>query len=233
MKRLLQRIEWIPLYHPLCKAVSAISVLLVVLVHNGDYLTLKNSLEFNGIKNRDYYSYLQYPDKLLSLVSLMIVGDATNDDEKAEKILVWVYASFKYEADLDLYGELDKWVKPLDSLKIMKGDCEDGAFLIHSLLIHAGVNPSNIVTSGGLVKSYKVKNGKIIFNGFAGHAWTSYKRQSDGEWIALDWCNYDETKVLKEIKPLKKDTNYVYTFMEFNYGGELKVQILNSKFYES
>jgi hypothetical protein len=226
-------IEIIPVYHPICKAVSAISVLFVFMVYSGDFLTLKHTLEFNGLKERNYYSYLQYPDKLLSMVSLMIVGDAQSDDEKAEKILVWVHTSFKYESDFDLYGELDKWVKPIDSLKIMKGDCEDGAFLIHSLLLHAGVNPTNIVTSGGLVRSYKAKNGKMIPNGLTGHAWTSYKRQSDGEWIALDWCNYDETKVLKEIKPLKKDTNYVSTFMEFNYGGELKVQILNSKFYES
>jgi len=190
-------------------------------------------MEFNCLKTRDYYSYLQYPNPLLSILSLMIVGDAQSDDEKVEKILYWVYTSFKYETDFDLYGELDKWVKPIDSLKIMKGDCEDGAFLIHSLLLHAGVNPDNIVTSGGIVKSYKVKSGKMVPNGLTGHAWTSYKRQSDGEWVALDWCNYDETKVLKEIKPLKKDTNYVSTFMEFNYGGELKVQILNSKFYES
>lgn len=231
--KILRRIEFIPTYHGLCKGISQISLLLLFIVYNGDYLTLRLSTEFNGFKQRDYQSYLQYPNQTLFLLSNIIVGDSITDDEKVEKILVWVTNSFKYESDLNLYGELDKWVKPIDSLRIMKGDCEDGAFLIHSLLLHVKIDPKKISTSGGIVKTYKAKNAKMVFSGFGGHAWTSYKRQSDGEWIALDWCNMDETKILKDIKPIRKDNNYVSSIIEFNYLNELVTKTLNIKDIES
>jgi len=55
---------------------------------------------------------------------------------------------------------------------IGKGDCEDGAFLVHSLLLHAGVPYDRIGTYGGLVES-----GEGAATG--GHAWTAYRRESD------------------------------------------------------
>jgi hypothetical protein len=214
--------EIFPPFHLKCNAISKISCLFIFLLLSGQVMDLRFSVEYNWFKQVDYQSYLQYPDNTMYEISDIIVGDAKADDEKAEKIFIWVFTNFKYEVDLSSYNEFEHWAKPIDSLKIMKGDCEDGAFLIHSLLLHANIKPENIRSHGGLVKTYKLKNGKKVFDKFAGHSWTTYKRKSDGKWIALDWCNDVGKKSIKELTSVNDDHDYVHSYITFNLFGDVQ-----------
>lgn len=211
-----------PPFQAKCSAMNLISCLLIFLLFSGQVTDLRFSAQYNWFKKVNYQEYLQYPDNTISLLSGIIVRDAITDDEKAEKIFTWVYINFNYLADISNYNEFEYWAKPVESLKIMKGDCEDGAFLIHSLLLNANVNPEHIRSHGGVVRIYKLKNGKKVFDKFTGHAWTTYKRQSDGKWIALDWCNDLGKKRIKELIPVNDDYDYAYSYMVFNLYGDVQ-----------
>ena len=211
-----------PRFQVKCKALTSVSCLLTFLLFSGQVTDLRFSSQYNWFNKVNYQDYLQYPDGTISTLSAIIIGDALTDDEKAEKIFVWVYTNFNYVADISNYDEFEYWAKPLDSLKIMKGDCEDGAFLIHSLLLNANVNPENIRSHGGIVRTYKLKDGKKVFDKFAGHAWTTYKRQSDKKWVALDWCNEVGKKSIKELIPVNEDYDYANSYIVFNLFGDVR-----------
>ena len=56
------------------------------------------------------------------------------------------------------------------------GDCEDGAILLHGLLLAAGLPADRLVTAFGRVGTDR-----------QGHVWLTYRRVSDGYWVVLDW----------------------------------------------
>jgi hypothetical protein len=215
-----------------CRSIPVVVFLFVFLMVSGQLSDLRFSVQYNWFKQDNFQSYLQYPDSHLSLISNIIIGDSKTDDEKAEKILKWVVANFKYESDYSVYGEFEHWAKPTDALKLMRGDCEDGAFIIHSLLLHANVNPENIRTEGGVIRINKLKNGKVVFDTLTGHSWTTYRR-SDGKWVALDWCNETESRNINEIKAIKDDPTYVKSFIAFNIFGDVLSTYINNPIDES
>ena len=98
-------------------------------------------------------------------------------------------------------------IKDLD-LTILReqGDCEDGAFLIHSLALHAGVPIDRLRTYGGFVE---LEEGIPLLGG---HGWTAYKREFDDEWVEVDWCYYPTDTSLSERTAMKNDTKYVDDF---------------------
>lgn len=75
-------------------------------------------------------------------------------------------------------GFIDNWQHPMITHKTRRGDCEDGAILIASILKASGVPQTRYKIVAGLVNS----NGRI-----GGHAYVIYRRDS-GDWITLDWC---------------------------------------------
>ncbi len=66
-------------------------------------------------------------------------------------------------------------------LLTMKGDCEDGAFLIMSLGLNAGVDPAKLRMYGGFVDA-----GQGAASG--SHGWVAYRRESGNEWVAVPIC---------------------------------------------
>jgi predicted transglutaminase-like cysteine proteinase len=48
------------------------------------------------------------------------------------------------------------WALPTMTVESGQGDCEDGAFLIQSLALHAGVDPDRLRTYGGIVVTIDV-----------------------------------------------------------------------------
>ncbi len=70
------------------------------------------------------------------------------------KIEQWVINNIEYKLDRENYGMLEYWALPSLTLARGTGDCEDGAFLIMSLGLNAGVDPNRLRFYAGKVKAY-------------------------------------------------------------------------------
>ena len=190
-------------------------MLFILSSHQG--VELKYASNFCWFDNINYQHYLSYPTDNLSVLSNIIIGESKSEDEKVTKIYNWVTRNFRYVDDFELYGKFDYWVPASESFRILQGDCEDGAFLIHSLLLHVGVKPENIRTYGGITRNYKSVKGKLVFSHYSGHMWTAYKRESDGEWIDLDWTTAKTIESISKATPLRYDFIYAKAYVYFNF----------------
>lgn len=150
----------------------------------------------------DYGYYLQFPNDQVKSLAMSIVSRSDSDDEKAWKLLRWVEDNVQYKDDISNYGRDEYWALPTLTIKKRTGDCEDGAFLLGSLMLNAGVDPDRVRVYGGFVSA-----GTNASTG--GHAWVAYKRQVDNQWVALDWCYYPTEEQINDRRTLKTDTKYV------------------------
>lgn len=158
----------------------------------------------------DYlYYFLQYPDNYLMDLALKIVERTDSYDVRAWKIVTWVHDNLPYVTDEENYGVSELWAPPVLALRKGSGDCEDGAFLVHSLLLHAGIPFERIRTYGGTVK---VGQGAET----GGHGWTAYKRQADDQWVVLDTSYYINDLPVNKRTPMKDDRNYIDDYFYFN-----------------
>lgn len=153
--------------------------------------------------------YLQYPNERLERLADKITDGLYDNDDKATAIIRWVLQNFPYETDKVNYGYDEFWVPPTFSLAKGSGDCEDGAFLVHSLLLHAGIDYERIRTYGGFVDA-----GEGALSG--GHAWTAYRRESDDEWVVLDTSYYPNMKHVVDRPLMRKQSMYVDNYFYFN-----------------
>lgn len=154
----------------------------------------------------DYERYLQVPNARIKALARSIVEPRDSDDEKMFKVEQWVKENITYVSDIQNYGQMEYWSYPTVTLNRGKGDCEDGAFLIHSLALHAGVAMDKLRTYGGFVQE---SEGSPLLGG---HAWTAYRRDSDNSWVELDWCYYPTDKPLADRVAMKDDMKYVDDF---------------------
>ena len=152
--------------------------------------------------------WLQYPNDIIKTMAMKIVRPTDSDDVKMEKIQRWVVYNIKYMTDQQQYGYDELWVPPVMLLASRKGDCEDGAFLIMSLGLNAGVDPKRLRMYGGFVDA-----GPGAASG--GHGWVAYRRESDDEWVAVDFSYYPDLRPMDRRTPLRDDQKYVddYFFM--------------------
>lgn len=153
--------------------------------------------------------YLQYPNSKLQRLADDITYGLYDNDNKATAIIRWVLHNFPYETDEDNYGYDELWVPPTFSLAQGSGDCEDGAFLVHSLLLHAGIDHQRIRTYGGFVDS-----GEGAASG--GHAWTAYRRERDDEWVVLDSSYYPNLLHVDERPMMKNQSMYRENYFYFD-----------------
>jgi len=156
--------------------------------------------------------WLQHPNDIIKKLSFTIVDRQDSDDVKIEKIQRWVVGNIEYMPDEVQYGVAELWVPPVMVLHTMKGDCEDGAFLIMSLGLNAGVNPSKLRMYGGFVDA-----GEGAPSG--SHGWVAYRRDSGNEWVAVDYSYYPDLRPMGERMPMKNDDKYVddYFFITNTY----------------
>jgi len=94
-------------------------------------------------------------------------------DYRADVIRTFVSETISYEAKRGR----DPWLFPDETLFVKKGDCEDRAFVIASLLIASGVSSYNVRVALGKVKTSKEKS----FD----HMWVMYKNE-DGRWMLIE-----------------------------------------------
>lgn len=155
--------------------------------------------------------YLQYGNKIIKNLADKIVNGGDSDDEKMEKIQRWVVENIAYEEDKTQYGIGELWVPPVMLLSTMKGDCEDGAFLIMSLALNAGVDPDKLRFYAGIVE---VGRGAAT----GGHGWVAYKRSIDQEWVPIDFSYYPDLRPMNERISMRDDTRYIDDFLLFEVG---------------
>ena len=161
------------------------------------------SLIFNSL-------YFMYPNQSIRDFALNVIGvkAADSNDEKIGKIARWVQKHIQYKEDIDNYGYDEFWAPPIFTLTKRTGDCEDGAFLIVSLALNSGVPGSRLRMYGG-----EVKVGKGAATG--GHGWVGYLRESDDEWIPVDFSYYPNPNI-SSITPMSQDDRYIDDFFFMN-----------------
>jgi predicted transglutaminase-like cysteine proteinase len=152
-----------------------------------------------------YEKHLQFPNNAISSQAKQIVLPTDSVDHKVYKIEQWVQQNIEYVSDIENYGIGELWAFPTVTLNRGTGDCEDGAFLIHSLALGAGVPHERLRTYGGIV---------VAGNGAetGGHAWTAFKRSIDDEWVILDFSYYPTSLPINERMPMSGDLKYIDDF---------------------
>ena len=138
------------------------------------------------------------PDRLL--------GEAakTDDPDRAAWMVQrWAVENLVYTSDKTLTeGRAEFWLFPGETLARKKDDCEGGACLIASLLRVLGIPGDRVRVAAGFVDP-----GQGAAAG--GHAWACYRRLSDEQWVALDWCYYQDSLVaVQEKEPQKTRAQY-------------------------
>jgi len=95
-------------------------------------------------------------------------------------LIIWdhVAHNVRYKYDAKEQRKDDFWLFPSEVHTLGYGDCEDGSFLLASLLIGSGISPFNVrVALGELCDSTGTPLG--------GHCWPMYKNEA-GRWCILE-----------------------------------------------
>jgi hypothetical protein len=121
-----------------------------------------------GLLNRD--------SPVLAALAAALVRDLDDPDDRAAALLYAVSNLLLYVPDPESMDYSDVWSCGLATWFRGQGDCEDGAILLHGLLLACGADDSRLATIFGRVGPDNL-----------GHAWTCYKRSSDERWTILDW----------------------------------------------
>lgn len=116
----------------------------------------------------------------------------------------------RYVYDNASQGYTEFWQFTNETLALGTGDCEDGAILIASLLLNAGIPPWRVRVAAGWVKpSPTAPQG--------GHGYCCYCRELDNRWVVLDWCFYEDPKIPVIDKKLIRDRpEYKDVWFSFN-----------------
>ena len=97
------------------------------------------------------------------------------NDEKAYKCLKYVFHRVQYTSDMKQFKSIEEWLFAWETFSLRKGDCEDGAILLANMMIKSGIPSWRVRLNAGDVKG-------------GGHCWVTYLRESDNQWVILDWC---------------------------------------------
>lgn len=130
-----------------------------------------------------------------------------DDEDTMRRILLWVQDHLQYVGDTQNKGQVEYWQNPEDTIITLKGDCEDGAILIKSLSLVAGVPDWKC----------KILAGEVVGGG---HAYCAFIRYDDVQ-VILDWCYWPNRLRIAQRKPRDQETNYKEVWFswdkEFSY----------------
>ena len=152
--------------------------------------------ETDGTYQIDVRNYFQVNDSTLPKFT------GKSFDDVALKSLKWVIDNITYTPDANEYKENEYWAYPYQTLKNRFGDCEDGAILLANIMVSSGIPYYRVRLNAGSVKG-------------GGHAYVSYCRETDNQWVVLDWCYWANKKPIKDRPTHKEERNYIDT--ERNY----------------
>jgi hypothetical protein len=107
-------------------------------------------------------------------------------DFRANVLCEFMYHTIAYRKG---NRNFDAWLFPDETLTLKKGDCEDRAFLLASLMIASGISNYNIRLAFGKIQNSS--NGKQY-----DHVWVMYKNES-GLWQLIEPLSHCKTKNTK------------------------------------
>jgi len=125
-----------------------------------------------------------------------------NDNETMYKILMWVMDNMVYTGDQTTKSQAEFWQNPEETIITLKGDCEDGAILIKSLALIAGVPDWKV----------KIMAGSVVGGG---HAYCTYIRDDDSQCI-LDWCYWPNRLPINQRPNRQNEANYLDVWFSFD-----------------
>ncbi len=138
----------------------------------------------------DVRNYFQLQDAKIPVVT------GSNNDDKALKALKKVRSVMNYVSDKTTYNLDEYWAYPYQTIGRGIGDCEDGAILMANIMIKSGIPYWRVRLNAGSV------------NG-GGHAYVTYCRESDNEFVVLDWCYWPNNLPVADRETHKESRNYM------------------------
>ena len=145
----------------------------------------------------DVRTYFNLPDSHIPTVT------GTTNDAKAAKALFWVIDNITYVADKTTYGFDEFWARAYQTLKRKKGDCEDGAILLANIMLKSGIPYWRIRLNAGDVKG-------------GGHAYVTYCRETDNQFVVLDWCYWANRLPVKDRNLHSEERDYYSIWFSWN-----------------
>lgn len=133
-------------------------------------------------------------------------------DDTIANIQKWTVQNIKYIGDDLNEGVIEYWQFPFETLTAKTGDCEDGALLIAALAINAGIPSFRIRIVAGVVQESETAP-------TGGHGYVAYLRQTDNEWVIIDWCYKEDSNIPVSEKTILKDNAY-YKKIFFSFNDE-------------
>lgn len=159
---------------------------------------------------QDVRTFLRVRDARLERIvtDALFVKPETPVDAILQRIQAWVISRITYVGDSKSWFTPEYWQTVDETMLLGAGDCEDGAILIASLMLHCGIAPWRVRVNAGWVQA-----GKGAAQG--GHAYAVY---CDGEqWYPIDWCYLPEvSEEIKQRRPLKQIPEYQDVWWSFN-----------------
>lgn len=125
----------------------------------------------------------------------------SSHDETISNIQKWVVKNVSYLGDDINNYTMEYWQFPFETLADKTGDCEDGSLLIASLALNCGVPSFRLRINAGMVQEAPTAPQ-------GGHAYVSYLRECDNQWVVIDWCYFEDSAVPISSKVLHKDNQY-------------------------
>jgi predicted flap endonuclease-1-like 5' DNA nuclease len=173
----------------------------------------------------DVKAFIKKNDAILWHVITHVGLRKETPNETAFAIQNFVCNFLKYKYD-DLTAEVPEfWLFPFESIQAEIGDCEDGAILIASLLINAGIPSWRVKVCAAEVIADPVFAPSETEVG--GHAYCIYLADRPDserklEWVILDWCYLQDPEVPISEKPLAGDggTEGAYKDVLFTFNDE-------------
>lgn len=98
-------------------------------------------------------------------------------DKRAWTVWKFVAENTEYRRDETAQRKPDFWQFPPETLALGKGDCEDCAFLLASLLLASGISTFCVRVVFGVLTGHD--------GGRVGHSWVIYKNEK-GRWVVLE-----------------------------------------------
>ena len=173
----------------------------------------------------DVKAFIKKNDAILwhVLTQLELRKDTPNDTALAIQNFVCNFLKYKYDEIASECPEF--WLFPFEAIQSEIGDCEDGAILIASLLINAGVPSWRVKVCAAQVMADPVFAPSDSELG--GHAYCIYLAdrpvsERKLEWVILDWCYLQDPEVSIVDKPLARDggTESAYRSIWFTFNDE-------------
>jgi len=207
-------------------SVSSVTVNVFNLINNLQSITtaIKTGIAVEQNSRLDYSKYITSNNSTIRSLAREITNYFDSGAEKMYKIEQWVQQNIEYKTDIENYGALECWAYPIETLNRRSGDCEDQAFLVHTLGLASNVEPNRLRTYGGLVFD---PNNTVP----GGHGWTAYRREGDNKWVTLDSTYYCTSNSIVERKPLSEDLRYIDDFWYIQAGKTIATPYANKVRY--